>query len=160
MLSVMVQLCTEKQAVQLKTENRFSAIFSQPRYKQACKCSFLSINTFLLFCQVSAVYYSLIKPWLCFFHAFAFKAALINTDKHKGDEKCWVQACLLHKYEWKHFSQIPPLDYRLTVVIITIIRFSINIPGRLLQPSGIDRPKLEISKIQMTETGSWKLPGY
>lgn len=51
-------------------------------------------------------------------------------------------------------EQSLPLDYRLTVAIITIIRFSINIPGRLLQPSGIDRPKLEIERIQMTETGS------
>lgn len=124
--------------------------------KRHVKNSFLAINTFALTYQVSAVQYSLIKPWLCFFRACAFKAALINTDEHKGDEKCWVQACMLHKYEWKHSSRRAnsPLDYRLTVAIITIIRFSINIPGRLLQPSGIDRPKLEIRRIQMTETES------
>lgn len=43
------------------------------------------------------------------------------------------------------------VQIKMTVAMITIISFSINIPVGLLQPSGIDRPKLEISRIQMAE---------
>lgn len=56
-----------------------------------------------------------------------------------------MQACRINMNESISVEeQIPPLDYKLAVAIVTIIRCSLNIPGRLLQPSGIDRPKLEI----------------
>lgn len=77
----------------------------------------------------------------------------MNTKEMKNAE-CKHACCINMNESISIEEQNPPLDYRLTVVIVTIIRFGINIPARLLQPSGIDRPKLEISRIQMTETGS------
>lgn len=111
--TIMEQLCENKL---FTPRQRFPANSLQScSHKQACKCSFLSIHTFTLCCHISAIYYFLITPWLCFFPACTFKVALINTDEHKWDEKCWVQAYLLHKYKWKHFSQSTDSAFRLQI---------------------------------------------
>lgn len=75
----------------------------------------------------------------------------MNTNEMKNAE-CRRACCINMNENISAEAHILLLDYRLTVPTITIIIFSINIPGRLLQPSGTDRPKLEISRIQMKET--------
>lgn len=75
----------------------------------------------------------------------------MNTNEKKNAE-C-RRACSININENISVkAQILPLEYRVTVAMITIMSFSINIQGRLLRPRGIDRPQLEISRIQMKGT--------
>lgn len=80
----------------------------------------------------------------------------MNTNEMKNAE-CRRARCINMNENISVQAQILLLDNRLTVPMITIIIFSINIQGRLLQPGGTDRPKLEISRIQMKETETWKI---
>lgn len=75
----------------------------------------------------------------------------MNTNEMKNAE-CRRACCINTNENISVKAQILPLDYRLTLAMITIMSFSINIQGRLLRSSGIDRPGLEISRIQMKGT--------